>query len=97
MDLLAKHGIELRNRNPGNHKARCPQCSHTRRNKADPCLSVLIEQDGTLRWNCHHCGWKGADDGREPDERPAPHRRSRHAERAERGRKWRSEFRQGRW
>jgi putative DNA primase/helicase len=56
-EILASHGIA-----PGGHKLAyttiCPQCSHARRKKRDRCLSVLIDGRG-VRWNCHHCGWKG--------------------------------------
>lgn len=60
---LAEHGIRLRNATVGNHKTVCPACSHTRRKKGEPCLSVTIEQDGRAVWNCHHCGWSGATGG----------------------------------
>src|SRR3546814_15089383 len=36
----------------------CPQCSHQRKHKKDPCLSVSAV-DGGLVWNCHNCGFKG--------------------------------------
>src|SRR3546814_10685228 len=41
----------------------CPQCSHTRKNKRDPCLSVTTVSGGFL-WNCHNpgCGFKGVSD-----------------------------------
>jgi twinkle protein len=48
-------GIRLRRRS-GQEKTTCPQCSESRRNKKDPCLSVNITE-GTF--NCHNCGWKG--------------------------------------
>jgi len=37
-------------------KVLCPKCSHTRKNKNEPCLSVNID-DGV--YNCFHCGWSG--------------------------------------
>ncbi|MBQ3946386.1 MAG: toprim domain-containing protein [Alphaproteobacteria bacterium] len=37
----------------------CPQCSASRKNKSDRCLSVSFEQDAVLYY-CHHCGWTGA-------------------------------------
>lgn len=40
----------------GNVKVPCPKCSHTRKHKNDPCLSVLIEEGV---YNCHNCGWSG--------------------------------------
>lgn len=52
---LSKLGIKIRRRS-GQEKTICPQCSDSRRNKKDPCLSVNITE-GT--YNCHHCGWKG--------------------------------------
>lgn len=56
---LIEHGIHLRNKAVGDHKTVCPQCSHTRRNKTDPCLSVTIDSDGGAVWKCHHCDWVG--------------------------------------
>ena len=52
---LSDLGIKLRRRS-GQEKTSCPQCSESRRNKKDPCLSVNVTE-GT--YNCHHCGWKG--------------------------------------
>ena len=42
-------------------KQLCPKCSHTRqKNRADPCLSVSVADDGDgFVWNCHHCQWTG--------------------------------------
>lgn len=40
----------------GNVKVPCPKCSHTRKHRSDPCLSVLIEEGV---YNCHNCGWSG--------------------------------------
>lgn len=40
----------------GNEKCKCPQCSDSRKNKADRPLSVNIT---TGEFNCHNCGWKG--------------------------------------
>lgn len=50
-------GIDLGNRVSGQVNTLCPQCSHNRKKKNDPCLSVNIDEG---LWNCHHCGWKGA-------------------------------------
>src|SRR3546814_19414480 len=36
----------------------CPQCSHQRKHKKDPCLSVSAV-DGGLVWTCPNCGFKG--------------------------------------
>ena len=49
-------GIKLRRRS-GIEKTTCPQCSESRRNKKDPCLSVNITEGV---WNCHNCSWKGS-------------------------------------
>lgn len=54
-EQLVKLGIKIRRRS-GQEKTICPQCSDSRRNKKDPCLSVNVTE-GT--YNCHHCGWKG--------------------------------------
>ena len=58
MDKLREAGIKLRSYRVGDHKVTCPQCSHARTNKTDPCLSVKVGIDSGL-WNCHHCGFKG--------------------------------------
>jgi twinkle protein len=54
-DKLTNLGIKLRRRS-GNEKTTCPQCSESRRNKKDPCLSVNITEG---IYNCHNCSWKG--------------------------------------
>ncbi len=74
-DLLRKHGIVVPGGiKPGqNRKTVCPKCSPSRKNKTDPCLSVLLEEGGRmLKAKCHHCGWKLCDDGRVPEERKIP-------------------------
>ena len=68
---LHEAGIKLRNQNHGNHKTTCPQCSHKRKNKNDPCLSVSITSDGVV-WNCHHCDFSG---GLKPEHYQPPARR----------------------
>ena len=54
-DKLSSLGIKLR-RSSGQEKTTCPECSESRRNKKDPCLSVNITE-GT--YCCHNCGFKG--------------------------------------
>lgn len=49
-------GINVREGQRGNVKVPCPQCSHTRKHKTDPCLSVDVNEG---IWNCHNCGWAG--------------------------------------
>ena len=44
------------NKSSGQVKTKCPKCSHDRKKKSDPCLSVNIDEG---IWNCHNCGWKG--------------------------------------
>ena len=41
-----ERGIKLSSVRCGNHKTQCPRCSHTRKKKRDPCLSVTIDQEG---------------------------------------------------
>lgn len=55
---LAERGIRIPNANDGQHRTTCPQCSHTRKKKNDPCLSVNIADVGA-RFFCHHCGFEG--------------------------------------
>lgn len=49
----------------------CPKCSHTRKKKKDPCLSVNTENGA---YCCHHCGWQGnvRFEGREKKEYTRP-------------------------
>lgn len=37
----------------------CPQCSASRKNSKEKCLTVTYEQEAVL-YNCHHCGWSGS-------------------------------------
>lgn len=55
MMTFSEQGIIIK-RNSGQVKTKCPKCSQDRKKKADPCLSVNID-DGI--WNCHNCGWNG--------------------------------------
>ena len=64
MQEIRERGINLKSYSVGDHKTTCPECSHTRRNKTDRCLSVTIESDDGVVWNCHHCGWSGGIAGR---------------------------------
>ena len=76
-ELLLEHGIRPRSFAEGSRKMLCPQCSDTRRNRKDPCLTLTIDSDGVgAVWNCHHCGWSGAVNEREGD-RPARLHRQR--------------------
>jgi len=50
-----ENGITIK-KNSGQVKTKCPKCSHDRRKKSDPCLSVNIDEGV---WNCHNCGWAG--------------------------------------
>ena len=80
-DRLAEHGIALPRYREGSQKTLCPQCSHTRRKKTDPCLSVTIDDKGAT-WLCHNhgCGFSGGivdgDDRPQPAPRNAGHRRT---------------------
>ena len=65
-EILGAHGSAFSSPKSGNQKTLCPRCSHTRRNKRDRCLSVLIDESG-VQWNCHHCEFTG---GEFYDEKP---------------------------
>lgn len=65
-------GINVREGQRGNVKVPCPQCSHSRKNKTDPCLSVDVSEG---IWNCHNCGWSGTAKVAKPKKeyvKPAP-------------------------
>lgn len=57
-EQLLKEGIRT-NTQQEQQKVICPKCSHTRRNKAERCLSINIQRDVAV-WQCHHCDWKGS-------------------------------------
>lgn len=38
----------------------CPECSHTRKNKHDKCLSVTIKTEGVVYY-CHNCNAQGGE------------------------------------
>ncbi len=56
MQTFADLGIDTRGKTSGNVKTTCPWCSHTRKKKTDPCLSVNVD---TGCWLCHNCGETG--------------------------------------
>ena len=45
---LKDYGINTKGRVSGQFKTTCPKCSHTRRKKKDPCLSVNIDEQVDL-------------------------------------------------
>lgn len=57
IEKLREHGIQVRHGARGDVKVLCPKCSHTRKHRTDPCLSVNIDKGV---WNCHNCDFKGA-------------------------------------
>jgi twinkle protein len=56
----AAEGIDTKGRTHGSIKTTCPKCSHTRKDKREPCLSVDFSKNV---WRCHHCGWAGPPKG----------------------------------
>jgi twinkle protein len=53
---FADLGIKTR-KSAGEEQTLCPTCSHTRKKKTHPCLSVNHDKG---IWHCNHCGWKGS-------------------------------------
>lgn len=65
------HNIDLgkyANRTSGWVKVHCPQCTPTRKNKADKSLSCNLE---TGYYQCHHCGHQGYATVTTPEEKEA--------------------------
>jgi twinkle protein len=58
-DFLASENIRLRNYTVGAHKTTCPSCSHIRKKRSDPCLSVTISAGDDAVFHCHNCGHSG--------------------------------------
>lgn len=50
--------INLHGKNSGTVKTTCPNCSHTRKKKTDPCLSVNIDKGAAKCWNCEEISWR---------------------------------------
>ena len=75
---LMDAGIKLSSYGVGNKKSICPRCSHTRKKKKDPCLSITIAADHALVC-CHNggCGWEERlqDPDSRPQERPGGRKR----------------------
>jgi twinkle protein len=68
-ELLLEHDIRPRHYSNGTQKLLCPECSHTRKSRTDPCLSLTIDDRGAT-WLCHHCEWKGSVSEREKVNKP---------------------------
>jgi twinkle protein len=53
------YDIDTKGKSSGQIKTLCPKCSHTRKKKNDPCLSVDISREV---WQCHNvgCEWRGS-------------------------------------
>jgi len=64
-DILNELRIVERPSRGGSFMTTCPQCSHLRRKKRLPCLSVKVDSLG-VQYFCHHCQWQGGQyfDGR---------------------------------
>lgn len=55
-EKLGNLGIDVHKVRGNKGKITCPKCSHTRKKKKDPCLSVNITEGW---YKCHNCGWSG--------------------------------------
>ncbi len=53
---FSNYGIDTKGRTSGEIKTLCPQCSHTRKKKNQPCLNVNLD---TGMFHCWHCEWSG--------------------------------------
>lgn len=56
VEKLNAVGINLESYSVGSYKIKCPRCSHTRKKKEDPCLSVTIFDSDFAAWKCHNFG-----------------------------------------
>ena len=56
MKTFNDFNIDVGNKSTGKMKTQCPECSATRTNKRDKCLSVDIDQGS---FNCNNCGFSG--------------------------------------
>lgn len=60
VEILRELRIDWKGNPNRNFKTTCPQCSHNRKHKDDPCLSVRVDDSG-VGVKCFNCGWS---DGR---------------------------------
>ena len=60
MKTFSELGIDVRGRASGQVKTLCKKCSHQRKKKNAPCLSVNLDSG---LYNCHNCGWAGSING----------------------------------
>jgi len=56
MKTFQDYGINTNGVRSGSIKTLCPECSHLRKKKTDPCLSVDLDKGA---WFCHNCSWAG--------------------------------------
>lgn len=57
METYEKYHISIPNgKRSGEVQTLCPECSHTRKKKTDKCLSVNLDKNV---WICWNCGWSG--------------------------------------
>ena len=55
-EILRELHVHFRGVPKRNFKTVCPKCSHARKHKDDPCLSVRIDDSG-VGLRCHNCGY----------------------------------------
>lgn len=55
MKTFSDYGIKV-NREYGQDRTTCPECSPGRKKSGEKCLSVNIDEQV---WHCMHCGWSG--------------------------------------
>lgn len=56
IEILRELGVSFRGSPRRSFKTVCPKCSHGRKNKSDPCLSVRVDETG-VGTKCFNCGW----------------------------------------
>ena len=64
-ELLARNKIKIGSTKPGRYYTLCPQCSagRSKAHRTLECLGVTIDDAGSVRWGCNHCGWTGPEKG----------------------------------
>lgn len=65
IEILRELHVDWKGNPNRNFKTTCPQCSHNRKHKDDPCLSVRVDDSG-VGVKCFNCGWS---DGRYYDDK----------------------------
>ena len=56
--MVSWKDIDTKGKSSGTIKTTCPACSHERKKKTDPCLSVNLDKGAAKCWHCEEVFWR---------------------------------------